>query len=310
VALVAASARCLFAQAAAIADAGVPVQVTAPRLGHFFEPVRKELRSIGGIPGSGFVGEAIPSAAGAALVEISPAQDFALAVLRSGELARIVFDSDAPAAVPVAGAMDAISLIAISPSGSAALVYSASKRRAQVFAPVLTREWDWSALPGDITAAAVNDAGDSALVAAQTDAALLYAVSDGVAPAAIYSARSISSVAFLRNSREALVAAPADKQVIWVRDNHGVPNATVLADERGGWLAPRIVAASADGAQAFAVDGASDIVAIPLSGAPVTRISCDCSVSQLSRLRGIDAFLVNATGSIDTVVMQAAERRQ
>jgi hypothetical protein len=271
------------------------VQVKTPILGYFYDSGSQQFQTLVGIPGSGFLGEAVAPGAKSAFTEISPAQDYALAILPgSHQLNRISFDDDTPTAEPVAGAMDGISSIAISPSGRAALVYSETLRKAQVFtgmrqSPSLLRELDWSSLPGPVGAMVIDDAGDLALVAAGGDTAALYAVSESSPPAMIYTAQSIASIAFLRHSRAALAAAPAEKQVIWIRDLAGVPSPMVLGS---GLTAPRIVAASEDGSRALVVDGTSDIVAIPLSGTPPSRTSCSCEVSVMRRLRGRDVFLL------------------
>jgi hypothetical protein len=284
-----------------IAGPGIPApaaSVSAPVLGYFFDQDRKQLQSIVGIPGSGFPGAAIAPGSGAASLEISPAQDYALAVLPdSGRLARIPLNGDEPSAIPVEGAMNDISWIAISPGGSAALAYSATSRRAQVFtgfpdSPVLARVFDWSALPASLAAMAVNDAGDFALVAVQAEAAALYAVVEGYAPALVYTAQAISSVAFLRNSHEAVVAAPADNQVVWLRDSGGVLNPTVLSGGSAGISAPRVVSVSRDGSRVFALDSAAGIWSIPFSGAAVASASCACQPAQLQRMRGRDVFLL------------------
>jgi len=283
--------------------------VSAPVMGYFFDGSRNVLQSITGIPGSGFPGTATPL--NATLVEISPAQDYALAVLAdSGSAAVVTLDGSGSPPVPLAGAMSGVSLIAISPTGTTALLFSAGSGAAQIFtglpqSPSLARQLDWSALPGNVTALAVDDAGDLALVVAQVGNAVLYAVSGGSAPSAIFGATSVASVKFFPDSRQALAAAPVEQQVIFVQDNGGVPGISILADARIGLSAPQAVAASQDGSRAYVLDGSGVIFSIPLSGGQPAQISCGCAPQQLQRMRGRDVFLLTPSLAAPPAVLDA-----
>jgi hypothetical protein len=283
-----------FVAGASLGRPSRTARVTAPLLGYFFDREHGQLQSIVGLPGTGLLGAPI-STQGAVATEIAPSQDFALMVqAESGRLARIFLEDDVPAPVPVEGSIDGVTMISISPTGASALVYAEATRRAQIFRgfpdrPALAHEFDWTALPGKLTAMAVNDAGDFALVAAST---ALYAVSEGSGASVIYTAQLIPSVSFLRNSREALAVATAEKQVIWIRDNSGVAAPAILADERAGIVAPQLIAPSEDGSRAFVLDGTAGVFTISMAGGQVMRASCDCRPSQLQRLRGRDVFLL------------------
>jgi hypothetical protein len=286
------------------------VTISAPVLGYFVDAGSSRLRSILGIPGSGFAADVNAPGAGAASVRVSPGQDYALIVMAdSGSLARLSLGAASPSQALLAGAMTGVTFVAFSPTGAAALAYSESLRKAQVFtgfpdSPALSREFDWSVLPGRVTAAAINDAGDFALAAVQNISAMLYAVSTS-GFASIYSAQAVSGLAFLRNSREALITAPAEKQLIWIRDAAGVPSPTLLAGASAGLSAPQAVAASQDGGRAFVLDAVSGLMAIPLTGAPPVRIGCACLPSQLQPMRGRDVFLLTTSSDSPLAVLDA-----
>lgn len=312
-ALMAQSAAPVGGTGAAMAGDGVApptTSVKAPVLGYFFDQSRRQLRTIVGIPGSGYVDPATNTPSGAAVFQVAPSQDYALSVAGdSGQLTAIVFGDGAPAISPVPQAMSGASLVAISPTGSTALVYSGATHRAQVFtgfpgAPKLLKELDWSSVSGSLTAMAVDDPGDLALVSVQDGEAGLYAVSDAGMPM-IYSAHAISSIEFFRNSRQALVAEPADNVVMRIVDGPGGPSPALLADASAGLSAPRVVAAGQDGSRAFVLDAAG-VAVLPVSGGPATRLSCDCEPTSLQRMNGSDVFLLTPTVGISLAVLDAS----
>jgi hypothetical protein len=273
--------------------------VTAPVLGYFLDPARGRVHPLTGIPGSGFAGEALDTEAWQ-LMEFSPAQDYALAIGQKSQLVRINFTDGAPAIVPVNGAPSDITQIAISPTGAAALIYSQTTRKARIVkGTAVTAELDWSSLLGQVTALAIDDAADLAFVAALDGLTTLYSAAPGRPPQSVYQAGAIGSLTFLRNSHKALIAA--GQQIIWIRDNSGVPSPVILADVRN----PRAIAASESGERAFVVDDAGVVSSLPFSGEPPSQISCACSPSQILRLRGRDVFLLTSDLSSDPIVLDA-----
>jgi hypothetical protein len=272
--------------------------VTAPVLGYFLDQARGRVHPLTGIPGSGFAGDALDTEAWQ-LIEFSPAQDYALAVDSKSRLVRVTFADGPPTTVPVDGAPAEITRIAISPTGATALVYSAITRRAQIIKGIaLADELDWSSLPGLVTALAIDDAADLVFVATQEG--VLYSAMAGGPLQPVYTPGAIASLAFLRNSREALLAA--DHQIIRIRDNSGVPSPVVITDVRN----PRAVAASDSGDRAFVVDDTGTIISLPFSGDQPSQITCACAPSQIQRLRGRDLFLLTSDLSSDPIVLDAA----
>jgi hypothetical protein len=246
--------------------------------------------------------------AGSAAIEVAPTQDSALMVLpESGLLAWLHLDGTAKTPVPVAGAMAGVDRIAFSPSGTAAILYSSASRRAQTLTglpaePAVALGFDLSSLQGSVSAIAINDGGDTVLAALATDSTALYALTASSAPARVYSAAQIGSVAFLRNSHDAILSAPVENRVIWLQN---AANAIVVADSSAGISAPLAAMPSQDGSRAFAVNRNGAVWSIPLSGAQATRVSCTCQPTQLQRMRGTDVFLLTASLDQPLAVLDA-----
>src|SRR5579864_671775 len=77
--------------------------LTGPTLGLFFDPKAHAIRPIWGIPGSATAGQ--PVDVGFPLVAgmMSPAQDYALAVLGDGSMSTITLSPNGPSAQPISG---------------------------------------------------------------------------------------------------------------------------------------------------------------------------------------------------------------
>jgi hypothetical protein len=183
--------------------------------------------------------------------------------------------------------------------------------KAQVFTgfpglPNLAREFDWSALPGRITAAAIDDAGDLALVAAQTGTAALFAVSGDIGAVLIGHAQAIAAMEFFRDSRQAVAAAPADNQVLWIQDHSGIPSPVILADAGSGLSGPLAAAVSQDGSRVFVLDAAG-VLAIPLAGGGPARASCACQPNAFQRMHGRDVFLLTPSPARALAVLDAGD---
>ncbi len=294
------------------AGTGPKVAVMGPVLGHFYDKASRQLEPLYGVVGSASLGAALPSLKGA-MVEVAPSQDYALAVSReTGQLSQLYLNDVGWVAMPLAQAIEGADRIAMSANSSSALIYSSATRRAQVVTGLtataaVSGELDFSALGGAIGMMALNDAGDIALVAigdaVGNDAMTVYAVQSKSAPAAVYRARSVSGLAFLRGSNDALLSSSVENRVVWLREISGTPSAVDVANRQSGLEAPSLVAASEDGSRAFVLSGDSVLtiaLAGPLSGSAPTSVHCSCTPTKLQRLRGREAFLLtdSATESL------------
>ncbi len=136
-------------------------QVTSPVFG--YAPDGLGVRTMRGLPAAGFLGEALNPGRELAMVQVSPRQDYILAVdANTGEV--VAFVPGASAQV-LAGAGANPDQILMSPRGSAAALYFASTNQAQIVsglpASPSIRQIDLSAL-GAASAMAVADDGSFA----------------------------------------------------------------------------------------------------------------------------------------------------
>src|SRR5262249_39412623 len=103
-------------------------------------------------------------------VVISPKQDYAIATRSSdGQVIAVDLSSASLASLAVAGASVGADVVAFSPSGNLAAVYSRDSKTVQLVkhlpkAPEVTREFDASAIGGRAMSLAVSDDGSMALL--------------------------------------------------------------------------------------------------------------------------------------------------
>jgi hypothetical protein len=219
------------------------------------------------------------------LAEVSPRQDYALAA--GAESVWLVRLDGAQEAKPVLGG--SAGRIAISPSGSAAAVYSQGLQILKGLPG--TPSVASLALPGALTAMAVNDAGDLVLAVSGEQ---LFALRPGAEPRHLGPAGDASALTFAENSSEALVADPARNEVFLLR---GENERLILASERDGISEP--VAVSLTARRGFVANrGSNSVVVLDLGGGPPARISCPCEVTGLQRLRGEAVFRL--TGPLES----------
>jgi hypothetical protein len=154
-----------------------------------------------------------------------------------------------------------------------------------------------SSLPGILTALAVNDEGSWLLAAvSEQTGGSLYSVAASGASNYLAPAGAVSGLAFLAGSSDALVADHGRNEVVLLRNVSGGAQALVLASEQDGLRSPVAVAASADGARAFAaLGGSKQVASVPLQGGVPTFVACDCTPTALERMRGGDVFRMTET---------------
>jgi len=281
----------LFLVTALSAGAADDLPVSGPVLGYAWDAGLSRLRPILGIPGSSLLGAPVDPGLPLALAEVSPSQDYALGVHgANGELLVVRFPALTVGRVAGVGG---VTRIAISPSGSAAAVYSQDIQALWILtglpdAPLAAQV----PLPGAISALAVNDAGDLALaVAPEQLFAQLFALGPGAEPRLLGPAGAGLLLAFLERSSDALIADPARREVTLLR---GLAERVVLAGERDGVVDP--VAVAAAGRRVLVADrGAAAVLVVDLGGGPPVRVDCPCGVASLQRLRGDAVFRVTAT---------------
>jgi len=258
-------------------------QIGAPTLG--FVPEGFGIRTMQGIPAAGAIGAVLETGRSLALITVSPRQNYVLAVdAETGEVV-LVTPSGAASVVPGAGANP--DSIAVSPSGSSAVLWFDTTNRAQIVTGLpgspLIREID----TGGINAwpVAVSDDGKwlAAGVLRGADAYLF--ASDGSVTTMPVGER-VLGLAFFYN-RDALAIATSSQILTADPVSAGPPVqvATANPDSDGGSFAVADIAVSSDN-QRIVFAGESLITTIDLATGGASRLDCGCRVEGLFGLGG------------------------
>jgi hypothetical protein len=269
------------------------------------------IRPILGLPGAATLGQPVISASGLEGVTLSPARDYALALLARGREVVVVKNLRAAAGAAVLDVAPGPARIAISPSGDAAVLYYVETARIQVLAglpesPAVSWSLDLSGLSGNPAALAVSDGGRAVLIAPAGEAVSVWLATPDVGQRFLYTAAGAPSLAFLVGSLDAAIADGAAGAVVLVRDPAGQPQVTQIGGQAEGVSQPLAIAASQDNSKIFVANAQpAGVVSLSLTGEdPVTQ-PCNCTLTGLERMASGSAFRLNEAGSGPIWVLDA-----
>ncbi len=289
-----------------VTPACVAQTIAGPVLGYVWDQ-GSGLRPILGIPGASSLGSPVETSVALLTAEVSPRQDFALAVTESKRLLLLDLRTAPIVERPLEIEL-APDRIILSPTGAAAALYYRERRAMRVLtglpgdAIFVSGEMDLTSLPPLLTAIAISDPDPAVLVAAPGG---LYALDTGnPAPRLIASAENITALAFVENSRDVLLADSRRNEVVLLRDATGAGERVLLAGERDGVSRP--IAVVADGRRRAITVSARTALLLDLDGSPPVSLSCNCSISGLHRLKGSSAFRLNAPSNEPLFLLDAA----
>jgi hypothetical protein len=286
----------LLSGAVSIAAASDPVG--GPSLGFSPNADGTIVWPILGIPGASTLGQALNLGTEIRGAVISPRQDFILA-LRAEDGQPIIsrLNSDAGGATPLDGTRRD-SVIAISPSGTAAALYNSDSRVLQVLrgfpsAPVVVFESDQSAIAGPLTALAVSDDAALALIGFSTsNSDSLWSVTSGGSQ--FVSASHATSISFMANGQDAVIADSAVGEAFLLQHISNGPQRFPLFSPGEGVAGLSGIAVSDDGRFAIVAGSASGNVGIiDMQQSLRYLIPCNCKPSGVSRLSGTAVFRLN-----------------
>jgi streptogramin lyase len=242
------------------------------------------VRPILGIVGSAVFAQAIDGMPALQNAKVSSRKNLVIGVI--GDDSHVaVFDFASARLKPVSGAAPSPDLIALSPGGTSALLYSSGAKHVQIFSGLpdaqLVNEFD---VPGALAAMAVSDDGQLALFSVQEpNGAAIYSV-NGVVLTRLGSLASASQIEFALNSHDAVVLNAAEGSVASVRES-GEMNVVARAEQ------PSSVALSEDGRRVFVASSAlKTITRIDVSDGSSNSVSCSCAPDSLERLAGDSVF--------------------
>ena len=269
------------------------------------------IRPILGLPGAATLGQPVISAAGLDGVTLSPARDYALALLSSGREVVLVKNLRATAGAAVLDVVPGPTRIAISPSGDAAVLYYAETARVRVLtglpeSPSVRWSLDLTGLSGKPAALAVSDGGGAVLVAPTGEPAPVWIATADAGQRFLYTAAGSPSLTFLVGSQDAAIADGATGAVVLVRDPAGQPQVTQIGGQAEGVSHPLAIAASQDNSKIFVANAQpAGVVSLSLTGKDPETQPCACTPTGLERMAGDSVFRLNEPGGGPIWVLDA-----
>ncbi len=273
-------------------------QVSGPVMGYL--PDNGALRTLYGIPGSGWVGAAVAPDRALSLIEMSPDQSRALAIAADTGALMLLTPATGVTA-HVNGAASGANRIVFSPSGTAAALWFSANDHIQVVsglaAAPTVRDIDVSFLGGAPAGLAVSDDGQW-VAGAWSSNVYAFGPAGGAAPLPV--AGPAEALCFFHGRAD--VAVITASQVVIVSDIGGavVPNTIYNKPDDSGNGAPVQVAVgfavSFDNRYLAVAGNLGALSTFDLTAGSSVGVNCDCSPSGLA---GMSGSLFRLTGVSD-----------
>jgi hypothetical protein len=293
-----------FAAVATLAY-GQQGQVAGPVAGYVFDAGARAMRPVLGIPGASILGDALQFGFAVSSVNISPANDAAVAVASDGSVHLFRLNAGAATEVALNGATIRPERVVFSPTGSAVALIAPG--RALVFtglpaSATLSASMD---LPANVSPAlqaqaaarrprlsaahsiALSDDGAWLLAVAGKEVQLIGAGgSHAVGPAG-----ASAHLAFAPGTHEAAIADPAAGRLVLLRDVPGAATRQPLSPITG----VTGLAFSPDAKSLFVASNSGPVTILDLASGNATPVSCNCTATGLDRMGNV--YRLNEPGS-------------
>jgi len=290
--------------------------ISGPTLGFVPDSSQKTLAPVLGIPGASMLGTPISFSGNVDAVTLSPGQDFALAVERTlpgnedasaGYLMVVDFTKPGfPTDWIRGGDTRGDSLISISPSGTAAVLYERDSRRVRFIRGLpgsarVQGEIDFRGSEAEVSGLAVGDDGFVCLVATSDG---MWAVDRNgfVWQIPLENPRA---AAFLPNRRDAIVTDDAT-HTAYRLSSIGQDNVLSALSFAGETETFRAASISEDSRSAFLASDSGEIQIVDLGTQYVTRVSCGCKPTVVERLKGTSLFRLTESTSEPIATLDAS----
>ena len=264
-------------------------------LGYVVESPRLALRTILGIPGAARFSDPLPLPESATYARVAPGQAYALVEFANGDPAVLPLNGVTTGqATPIPKALQAADLVAFSPSGRSAVLYSATAGRLQVIAglpaaPRILQDLDAGMLPGQPTAAAVSDDAGSVLLA--SDGAVDMLLSGGPIRR-LLSLTGSAALTFFPNSSQAAIADRSAGSLYLVQRAGDSVSTMLLAI---GLQAPDEMSATADGQGLLTTNRENRSIGFVNSRTgEMKTVTLPISPVRMDRLANMETFLIAA----------------
>jgi hypothetical protein len=290
----------LFTATAAVVFGQVSgANFSGPVLGFVPGPSARELVPIRGIPGATRLGDPITLPNTVTQTYIAPGHAYALAAQGEADpIALIVLRGGGglevnPALTPISEAMAHPDLVAFSPNGGTAALYSEQANRVQVFiglpnAPQLFKQFLNVSVAGGTRVLAVSDDAQALLTADMTGT--VYAVSSNSAPVAVYHASQVSALAFVSQSHDAIVCDPALGSAVILQAS----TVRTLSPPGNNSCQARAAASTRDGRTILIACPAQRLIwSVDRASGATNAYGLNTGVTALDRLGATDSFLLS-----------------
>jgi hypothetical protein len=279
-----------------------------PTLGFVQDDQGTMLWPILGVLGASLMGPRLELSAGIIGATISPKHDYAIAIrTEDAQVVIVDLNIEAPRIAPVADALANASMFGISPTGSAAALYSDESKRLQIFrglplTPSVAFEFDASILAGDVHGIAVTDDAQLALISVGSGESSGLWAANAWGSWRLTEGRSL--MIFLAFRHDVVIAEDAVQRVSLLQSIDQSPSGFPLWVFSGEPRAFSGVAATTNGGTVFVTRrGSGDVTVLDLETQSLAVRSCACEPTGLFPLKGAPAFRLNGlTGGPMTVL--------
>lgn len=262
--------------------------IEGPVLGLVFDAQAGAVRELTGIPGAAKLSPPIHNGGALRSAVIAPNRNFAIALDRDG--AAVLISPASERRLP--GASAGAARLAVSPLGSAAVIYFQGAGTAEVFTglPESPRLAQTLRIDNAVADLAVSDDGEVVLVLTRSrrgDAAFTY-TSDG-SRAVVHRSRRIAAIASVPGAHQVLVAEASEVKLI-APDLGREPAGS---DPDGDIVS---IAAFHDGSRVLIGSRSGRVTIYDLRTATSSSVTCACTPQVFSALRGGAVFRLNEPG--------------
>jgi hypothetical protein len=300
---VAAAATTLCAQAPNT-NSGTQTGFSVPTLGFISGQAPVRLQPILGIPGSARLGSPLSLPRTVTQIYIAPGHSYGLVQQGPGNPLSLVSLQGIGAQTrnvpltPITGAIAQVDLIAFSPTGTSAVIYSRQTNQLQVLtdlprSPQIYLNASNLALPTPAQKLAVSD--DARVVLLSDAAGSVYSIPQKGAPVAVHHSPDIASLAFVAQSHDSIICDRSLNTISFLRDSTVTPVA----------LGPATNDACQPEAAVSTRDGRTILLACPAQHA-VVSIDRASSVTHVYRVAGSPSAL-DRLGLADVFLMSPPE---
>ncbi|MGO8786125.1 MAG: hypothetical protein ACLQVL_01910 [Terriglobia bacterium] len=288
----------------------------SPILGFVSATDGSEARAILGIPGASMLSRPLALPAGVTNLNFAPGQRYAIVEAASGgPIGVMTFPSANPGPlVEISGAISRPDIVSFNPTGTAAVVYSASEGRLEVLSglpatPRIAREINGADLPNAVRLLALADDGVTLLEGGADSS--VYWLADGSGPQLLATAGDLEGAAFVPKSSNALIFDRNGGSLSLLQNVGSSPSNRSLVGgltDLGGKIAVQVTA----GRALITSASANHLYQVDLQSLRVQDLQLPATATMLEPLRasgkyllswqsGQPAWLVDASGQTGAV---------